>query len=109
MKNYILTLLFAFVALTSCNNDEYYYYKTPGEITGEKIIEMVVENNWQKQCIIPGITSIPRSFHVEGQFLHLNAEDGWRQVTFDLNHLQKWEYIQQNNNTGYFHFKFNSE
>ena len=46
MKNYILTLLFALVALTSCNNDEYYYYKTPGEITGEKIIEMVVENNW---------------------------------------------------------------
>ncbi len=108
MKNYILTLLFAFVALTSCNNDEY-YYKTPGEITGEKIIEMVKANDYITLCVIPGIYSEPRSFHVDGQFLHLDAGNGWRQVTFDLNHLQKWEYIQQNNNRGYFHFKFNLE
>ena len=84
MKNYILTLLFALVALTSCNNDEYYYYKTPGEITGEKIIEMVVANNWQSQCVIPGINNEPRGFLVEGQFLHLNPGNGWRQVTSDV-------------------------
>ena len=108
MKNYILTLLFAFVALTSCNNDEY-YYKTPGEITGEKIIEMVKANNYITLCVIPGIYSEPRSFHVDGQFLHLDAGNGWREVTYDLNHLLNWEYIPQNNNRGYFRFKFNLE
>ena len=109
MKNYILTLLFAFVALTSCNNDEYYYYKTPGEITGEKIIEMVEANYYQQQCVITGFNSQPRSFYIEGQFLHLNEENGWRQVTFNLNQLQKWEYIQPKNDKGYFQFKFNLE
>ena len=112
MKNYILTLLLALVALTSCNNDEYYYYKTPGEITGEKIMEMVVANNYQQQCVIPGVNNQPRSFHIEGQFLHLNGENRWRKVSFDLNQLLRWEYIDftyPDVNKSYFHFTFNTK
>ena len=41
MKHHILTFLIFFF-LTSCNKEEY-YYKTPGEITGEKILELINE------------------------------------------------------------------
>lgn len=104
MKNYLLTLLFAFMALTSCNNDEY-YYKTPGEITGEKITELVTTGICKQQCVIIGVSSQPRSFHIEGQFLHLDADDNYSAVSYDLNHLLKWEYY----NNSYFYFTFNTK
>ena len=57
MKKHIFTLLFALVALTGCNNDEY-YYQTPGEITGEKITELVTSGGQKAKCIVEGIKKL---------------------------------------------------
>ena len=103
MKNYILTLLFALVAFTSCNTDEY-YYKTPGEITGEKIIELV-ENGHMSQCIVDKHFNDVRNFKVDGQFLHVMSDNNT--LTFDLNHLKVWKYVRMNNvPESYFSFYF---
>ena len=110
MKNYILTLLFALVTLTGCNNDEY-YYKTPGEMTGEKLTELITANSYMRQCFISDLclNGEPRRFSIEGQFLHLEADNYFRATTLDLNQLLRWEYVEVNNKPqSYFHFVFNT-
>ena len=108
MKNYILTLLFALVALTGCTKDEY-YYKTPGEITGEKITELLESGDYMSRCKITMHFSDVRNFTIEGQFLHVHG--GQRTLTFNLNQLIVWSYIdlKQNAQQNYFSFTFLQE
>ena len=107
MKKYIFTLLFALVALTGCNNDEYYYYQTPGEITGEKITELVTNGGQNAQCIVEGYFNDVRRFAVEGQFLHVYGGGDYRDMTFDLNQLQLWSYVRSDvPSQNYFLFTF---
>lgn len=90
MKNYILTLLFALVSLTACDNSDEYYYKTPGEVTGEKIMELV-ESGYPSNCYIyPSYLKKEVSFTIEGQFLYVY--DNNKSYAFDLNHLNSWIY-----------------
>ena len=89
MKKYILTLLFAVVFMTSCEKNEY-YYKTPGEITGEKIMELV-ESGYPSSCYIyPSYLKKEVNFTIEGQFLYVY--DKTKSYAFDLNHLNSWIY-----------------
>ena len=104
MKNYILTLLFALVTLTGCTTEEY-YYKTPGEVTGEKITELLESGNYMSQCQIANYYTVSVPFSIEGQFLHI--ETGYNTMTFDLNQLTVWTYVKSNNaKNSYFSFNF---
>ena len=104
MKNYILTLLFALVALTGCKREEY-YYKTPGEITGEKITEMLESGQYRSQCRIVNYYNTTVNFSIEGQFLHLVTSNT---LTYDLNQLHVWSYVKMpNDSESYFSFNFN--
>jgi hypothetical protein len=108
-----------------CYNNIYKYYiyyykyflcrKQPFKIT--VICHTVILRSfsfcyYQQQCVIPGVNNQPRSFYIEGQFLHLNGENRWRKVSFDLNQLLRWEYIDftyPDVNKSYFHFTFNTK
>ena len=105
MKNYILTLLFALVTLTGCTTEEY-YYKTPGEVTGEKITELLESGQYMSKCKIVNYYSVVANFSIEGQFLHVYT--GNNTMTFDLNQLHAWSYVQMNSQQeSYFSFNFN--
>lgn len=107
MKNYILTLLFVLVGLTSCEKNEY-YYKTPGEINGEKIMEMV-ESGCKANCQISPhfYFDVSGTFTIEGQFLHVN--EGGYIHTFDLNQLITWNYSSKSEMFVFIFDKRNSE
>lgn len=108
MKNYFLTLLFALVALTACNDTEEYYYKTPGEITGEKITELLETGSRMSQCRISAFFNDVRKFTIEGQFLHVYGNNNNQNLTFDLNQLHVWSYVEMPyTNESYFSFNFN--
>ena len=107
MKNYIFTLLFVLVGLTSCEKNEY-YYKTPGEITGEKIMEMV-ESGCKANCQISPLyyDYVSGTFTIEGQFLHVS--DGDYVHTFNLNQLVTWTYVSRSGTFVFTFDKRNSE
>ncbi len=102
MKHHILTFLIFFF-LTSCNKEEY-YYKTPGEITGEKILELINEG-YPALCWISNPNfSGNYPFKIEGQFLLLEHLEHNATYTFDLNQLLYWRATWKTN----FTFVFNT-
>lgn len=108
MKNYILTLLFALVSLTACDNSDEYYFKTPGEITGDKLVELIEKDQYNAQCKISSFFNDVRRFSVEGQFLHVYGNSNHQTLTFDLNKLHVWSYVSMPYVTdSYFSFNFN--
>jgi hypothetical protein len=89
MKNF-MNLFFAAILifqLIGCDKDDV-IIKTPGELTGEKIIELVTSEKVLPKCSFwqPKLQGT-FSFTVEGQFLHVTSLDGYARFSLDLNKL----------------------
>lgn len=78
------------ISLTGCQDDV--VVKTPGEITGEKIMELVNTN--QAKAVASFVSKSANrnyefSFYIEGQFLYAKHPESKQSfdLVFDLNHL----------------------
>lgn len=88
MKHYFLIFITCLL-ISSCNKEEY-YCKTAGEITGEKILELLDEGYPAKCWISSPNFSGSYSFKIDGQFLQLEHPEHNAVYTFDLNQLLYW-------------------
>lgn len=90
------------ILLTGCQDDV--VVKTPGEITGEKIMELVNSHAAPPQCYIWDLSARDLfTFEIDGQFLEVKSKEikGYN-LTFNLNELL---YFKIDGNYFWFTFK----
>lgn len=89
------------VVFVGCQDDV--VVKTPGEITGEKIMELVSSHAIPPQCYIWNLSDSFFTFEIEGQFLQVKGKENKSyNLTFNLNELL---YFQIDGNYFWFTFK----
>ena len=84
--NILLASMFLFT-ITGCDEEDV-IVKTPGEITGEKIDNLLLNNACKNLGRNARVVSTYYRFHIDGQYLIFDSE---QPKYYDLNHLVSFE------------------